>query len=96
MDVWIIVVDITVLVTLSQSDAGTWGYRFIVCLFDFCIQKSPASTIIKKNKKGVGGRGEGLLIQGKHSLFFGHKHRVMTPDQKKWKKMAKVYCVTIV
>lgn len=40
VDVWIIVVDKTVLVTLSQSDARTWGYWFIVCLFDLCIQCS--------------------------------------------------------
>lgn len=64
------------------------------CLISAYSAASP--TIIKKNKKGVGGRGEGLLIPGKHSLFFGHKHRVITLDQKKWKKMAKAFCVTIV
>lgn len=40
-----------------------------------------------------------MLITGKKKdLFLGNKenkHRVMTPYQKKWKKVVKAFCITI-
>lgn len=68
----------------------------LLCACLISAYRAASPTITKENKKGVGGRAEGLLVPGKHGLFFGRKHRVMIPDQKKWKKMAKAICVTIV
>lgn len=68
----------------------------LLCASLISAYSAASPTIIKKNKKGIGGRGLGSLILGKQGLFFGHEHRVITQEQKKWKKVAKASCVTIV
>lgn len=102
IDVWIITVNITVLVTLSHSDARTWGYQFLVCFIS--AYNPPSLPAYKKkiyNKTNQKKEVERIALTGKKNRkkmtsFLGHKHRVMTPHQKKSNKVVIAFCVTIV
>lgn len=64
----------------------------LLCACLISAYNAPSPPTYKKKREGW----RGLLITGKNYLFLGHKHRVMTPDQKKWEKVVKAFCVTIV
>lgn len=65
----------------------------LLCAFLISAYNAPSPPTYREKKKG---RGKGLLITGKNDLSLGHQHRVMTPDQKKWKEVVKAFYVTIV
>lgn len=81
IDVWIITVNITVLVTLSHSDARTWGYQFLVCFIS--AYNPPSLPAYKKkiyNKTNQKKEVERIALTGKKNRkkmtsFLGHKHR---------------------
>lgn len=47
VDVRIIAADVTGTVISSHNNARTWGYQFILCLFDLCLESRALESLWK-------------------------------------------------
>lgn len=54
VDVRIIAADVTGTVISSHNNARTWGYQFILCLFNLCLQSRALESLWKTSASILG------------------------------------------